>query len=59
MEHCTDCEDIIKKMDDDLWFRMDESQKFDRFFWKNAPLREELIKFLKTEYGTLKYWNTT
>ena len=24
--YCTDREDIIKKMDDDLWFRLDESQ---------------------------------
>ena len=28
--YCTDCEDVIKKMDGDLWFRMDESQIIDK-----------------------------
>ncbi len=28
--YCTDREDIVKKMDDDLWFRMDESQIIDK-----------------------------
>jgi hypothetical protein len=45
MEHCTDCEDIIKKMDDDLWFRMDESQKFDRFFGKTHLCVKNSLNF--------------
>lgn len=28
--YCTDREDIVKKMDDDLWFRIDESQIIDK-----------------------------